>query len=302
MKRNVATILRNRNLSRSLAGDIVIMVFLVAGGLFMALPLVYAIGNAFKPLDELFLFPPAVHPPQAHGPELHRPLPSDGAVVDSAVPLLLQLRVHRDLRAVGQPGDLLDRRLRALQARFPRQEALQRDHHHQSHVLRSGDDHPELPDAVLTGVHRQLLAIIVPAWAQTLGLYLMKKFIDSMVHDSLVEAARIDGAGELTIFARIVMPIVKPAWLTLIIINFQVMWRHSGDIFIYSEQLKPLPYALSQVAGSGIARVGAVGGHSLHHGSADRRVHFEPEQDRGDDGHLRHDGRVGVPACCGCAD
>ena len=50
-------------------------------------------------------------------------------------------------------------------------------------------------------------AIIVPAWAQTLGLYLMKEFIDSMVHDSMVEAARIDGAGELTIFARIVMPI-----------------------------------------------------------------------------------------------
>ena len=62
MKRNVATILRNRNLSRSLAGDIVIMVFLVAGGLFMALPLVYAIGNAFKPLDELFLFPPRFIP------------------------------------------------------------------------------------------------------------------------------------------------------------------------------------------------------------------------------------------------
>ena len=79
-------------------------------------------------------------------------------------------------------------------------------------------------------------AIIVSAWAQTLGLYLMKKFIDSMVHDSMVEAARIDGAGELTIFARIVMPIVKPAWLTLIIINFQVMCRHTGDIvFIFSQ-------------------------------------------------------------------
>ena len=62
MRRNVATMLRNRNLSRSLAGDIVILLFLCGGGIFMALPLVYAAGNAFKPLDELFLFPPRFVP------------------------------------------------------------------------------------------------------------------------------------------------------------------------------------------------------------------------------------------------
>lgn len=78
----------------------------------------------------------------------------------------------------------------------------------------------------------------------------------SMVHDSLLEAARIDGAGEFRIYAQIAMPIVKPAWLTLIILVFQNLWRETGALFIYREELKTLPYALSQVATGGIARAG----------------------------------------------
>ena len=60
-------------------------------------------------------------------------------------------------------------------------------------------------------------AVIVPAWASTLGLYLLRNFIDAMVPESLLESARLDGASEFNIYWRIVMPIVKPAWLTLII-------------------------------------------------------------------------------------
>ena len=63
-------------------------------------------------------------------------------------------------------------------------------------------------------------SIIVPAWQWTLGLYLMKNFIDAMVPNTLIEAARIDGASEFRVYAQVVMPIVKPAWLTLIILVF----------------------------------------------------------------------------------
>ena len=100
-------------------------------------------------------------------------------------------------------------------------------------------------------------AIVVPAWAMTLGVYLMRNFITAMIHDTLLEAARIDGASEFDCYWRIVMPIVKPAWLTLIILAFQQLWGTQGELYLYAEQLKPLPYALNQIVGGGVGRAGA---------------------------------------------
>ena len=72
----------------------------------------------------------------------------------------------------------------------------------------------------------------------------MKKFMDSMVDDSMIEASKIDGASEFRIFWNVVMPIVKPAWLTMIILVFQELWRTTGGNFIYAEHLKTLPLCL----------------------------------------------------------
>jgi len=106
-------------------------------------------------------------------------------------------------------------------------------------------------------------AVVVPTWGSTLGLYLMKKFIDSMVPHSLIEAARLDGASEFRIYAQVVMPIVKPAWLTLIILVFQQMWATTGGEFLYAEELKTLPYALNQIVQGGIARAGVAAAVTL---------------------------------------
>jgi len=98
-------------------------------------------------------------------------------------------------------------------------------------------------------------AIIVPAIAASLGLYLMKQFMEQ-IPDALLEAAKIDGASEYRIFWQIVMPLVKPAWLTLIILLFQSLWGTDGGTFIYSEELKTMNYALSQILAGGIVRAG----------------------------------------------
>jgi len=84
----------------------------------------------------------------------------------------------------------------------------------------------------------------------------MKQFMEQ-IPDSLIEAARIDGSGEFHTFLHIAMPQVKPAWLTLIIFSFQDLWNMQGANYIYSEELKTLPYALSQISAGGIARAGA---------------------------------------------
>ena len=100
-------------------------------------------------------------------------------------------------------------------------------------------------------------AIIIPACGSSLGLFLMKQFMEQMVPDALIEAAQIDGASEWSIFAKIVMPVVKPAWLTLIIFSFKDIWNNNGANLIFSENIKPLPSALSNIVAGGVARAGA---------------------------------------------
>ena len=90
---------------------------------------------------------------------------------------------------------------------------------------------------------------IIPVWASTLGLYLMKQFIDSNVSDEMIEAARIDGAGELRIYWQIVMPLVRPAWLTLLVTTFQSVWGTGASGYVWSEQLKTFNTAIANIQG-----------------------------------------------------
>ena len=90
-----------------------------------------------------------------------------------------------------------------------------------------------------------------------MGLFLMKQFMETSVTDAVLESARLDGASETKIFWVIAMPMVKPAWLTLIIYSFQGLWNSGASTYIYSEQLKTLNYAIGQITAGGIARSGA---------------------------------------------
>ena len=106
------------------------------------------------------------------------------------------------------------------------------------------------------GMNNTYLALILPAWQYGMGLYLMKQFMEQ-IPNSLLESARLDGASEIRTFWTMVMPNVKPAWLTLAIFQFQQMWAQTGNQFLRSEQLKPLQYALQQITAGGTARAGA---------------------------------------------
>ena len=99
-------------------------------------------------------------------------------------------------------------------------------------------------------------ALILPAMGLPLGLFLMKQFMEQTVHPAVLESADIDGAGEMRKFFRIVMPMVRPAWLTLAIFSIQSLWTIGNTPYIYSEELKTLSYAMSQVAAAGISRQG----------------------------------------------
>ena len=98
-------------------------------------------------------------------------------------------------------------------------------------------------------------AVILPAFAAPIGLFLMKQFMES-IPLSLIEAAKIDGAGEMRIFWQIVMPNVKPAWLTVVIFSVQSLWNAKASTVLYSEAKKTLVYALQQIQNGGVARAG----------------------------------------------
>lgn len=81
--------------------------------------------------------------------------------------------------------------------------------------------------------------------------------MENAIPDSVLEAARIDGASEYRIFYGIAMSAVKPAWLTLVIFTFQSFWNTTGVSYIYDESLKTLPSILSNISSGGLARAGA---------------------------------------------
>lgn len=244
-----------RRLNRSLAGNIGINIFLVILGLFMALPLVYAISNAFKPLDELFIFPPQFF---VRHPTINNFIDLFSLISNSWVPFTRYLFNTVFITAVGTAGQVFLASIAAYalaKHRFPGSKLI-----FTSIVLSL------MFSPVVTAIPNYLVmssfkwidtyfSVIVPAFQSSLGLYLMKQFMET-VPDSLIEAARIDGENEFGVFWKIVMPAVKPAWLTLIIFSVQGLWNYTGGTYIYSEQLKPLTVALNQIMAGGIARAG----------------------------------------------
>ena len=88
-----------------------------------------------------------------------------------------------------------------------------------------------------------------------MGLFLMKQFMEGFPM-SLIEAAKIDGAREFSIFWNLVMPNVKPAWLTISIFSIQGLWNNPQTTYIYTESKKMIAYALNQIQAGGIARTG----------------------------------------------
>ena len=208
-------------LNRSPGGNIAILFFLALVGVFMALPLVYSVSSALKPLDELWMYPPRFF---VHNPTFKNFRDLFDLMGDNWVPFSRYVFNTFFVSIVGTFGHVILSSLCAYalaKHNFPGRNFL-----FQMVVLSL------MFSAVVTQVPSFLImskmklintfgAYILPAFCSSLGLYLMKQFIETSIPDSLLEAARIDGAGEGRIFWRVVMPLVKPAWLTLIIFSFQ---------------------------------------------------------------------------------
>lgn len=244
-----------RRSTRSISGDLANVAILLLFGVFFALPLVYAISSAFKPMDEIFLFPPRFF---VRNPTTDNFQDLLILMQQSWVPFTRYVFNTVFITIVGTIGHVIVASLAAF--------ALAKHNFPGKNVLFQIVVLSLMFSVYVTAIPSYLImsqlgwidtywSIIIPNLGYSLGLFLMKQFMEQ-IPDSILESARIDGASEWRVFWTIAMPAVKPAWLTLVIFVFQNLWNTTGGTYIYSEELKTLPYALQQIQLGGIARAG----------------------------------------------
>lgn len=247
---------RQRKLNRSRAGNALLFFIMIVCGIFMVYPLVMIINNAFKPFDELFRYPPKLfvkNPTWKNFKDLfvlmNNSWVSFGRYIINTIiitgggtigHIIIASMAAYPLAKMAIPGKKILFGIVVMALMF-------------------NGTVTSIPNYMIIsylGLNNTYLALLLPAFSSSLGLYLMKQFMEQ-IPDALLESARLDGAGEMKIFLKIVMPNVKPAWVTLAIFQFQALWGNTGSGFLRSEQLKPLQYALYQVASGGVMRQGA---------------------------------------------
>ena len=241
--------------TRSLGGNTLVLLFMLLAGAFTVLPILYSVLNAFKPINELFLYPPRFfvsHPTLDNFTELIKQqqdmlVPFERYLFNSVLVTVVATTAYMVLAALAAyPMAKHD---------FPGKAALM------AVVVGAILFRPEvtaIPQFIIISKLYMVdtyASLILPALATSFGVFLMRQFM-STIPDELLESARLDGAGEWGSFWRIVMPISRPAWLTLVILTFQSVWNTTGVQYIYSENLKMLPTALNQISTAGLSRAG----------------------------------------------
>lgn len=253
----------SKKFSHNFWGNLLFFLFLTVIAAFMVIPLIFTISNAFKPLDELFLFPPTIFP---KNPTFTNFRGLSLITTESVVPFTRYFFNSVFVTIVGTFGNIIISSLAAYR--------LAKFNFPLSKLLFNVVVFSLLFSSAVTGIPSYLImsklglldshfSIILPAFSSSLGLFLMKQFMEQMIPDALIEAAQIDGASEWKIYWSIVMPIVKPAWFTLLIFAFKDLWNSTGGITIFREELKTLPYALQSISAGGIARTGVSAAVSL---------------------------------------
>ena len=253
--------LRTRNhrvvLNRSAGGDAGITFMLTLLGIVMFVPMYYVVIQSLKPLDELFMFPPRFY---VSNPTFDNFTDLFTLMGDSWVPFSRYIFNTVFLTVCGTLGNLVFASMAAYslaKLRFPGRNAIFQL------IVTSLMFHSTVNQVthfiILSsfGWIDTYLSIIVPSMATTMGLYLMKQFMETSVPDTVLESARLDGASEFRTFLIIAMPMVKPAWLTLMIECFKNLWNSGSSIYIHSEELKTFNYAINQIVSGGVARSGA---------------------------------------------
>ena len=246
-----------RRYTRSAAGNVFYFLFLFVSGMFSVLPLIYCLCTAFKPIDELLVFPPRFF---VIRPTLENFAVLPGLIAKLRVPISRYLFNSIFISVVTtvlyvtvasmMAFTLSKSKLRWCNAVFM---VIQFALLYSTYTL-------SIPQYVINshlGLIDTFWIYILPHIPTAMGAFLMKQYMDNGIPEALIEAAKIDGSSIYRIFWRIAMPLCKPAWMTLTLFCFRDMWSVIPNGTIFSEELKTLPYVLSSISSGGLARSGS---------------------------------------------
>lgn len=222
----------------------------------MVMPLVYAVSSSLKPLDEIWAFPPRFF---VQNPTLTNFRDLLSLLGTGWVPFSRYVFNTLFVSIVGTIGHVIISSLCAYalaKHQFPGKAIMFSTVVFSLMFSSAVTSVPSFWLMSRVGLVNSLWVYILPAFSAPLGLYLMKQFMETGIPDSLIESAYLDGANEWRVFWKLVMPLVKPAWLTLTLFSFQGLWNAGANPLVRTEHLKTLNYVLSQLVSGGIARVG----------------------------------------------
>lgn len=236
---------------------------------FMMLPIVFIFSNAFKPLNELFAYPPrflVVHPTAKNFTDLFARMSTSGIPVsrylfNSVVAALVTVAASIFVSSTAAYA-LSKKRFRLRQTLFAiNTVALM--------FVPIAVNIPRFLVIEKLNLLDTFWAHVLPILAMPVGVFLLKQFMD-VIPDELIEAAQMDGASDWAIYRRIILPMVRPAIATIAILTFQAVWNSadSSTLYITTESLRTFAFYLSTltataaganvVAGQGIAAAAAL--------------------------------------------
>ena len=217
--------------------------------------MVYIITSAFKPLEEIFLFPPklyAMHPTFENFSSMTR------IVSNLWVPFSRYMFNSIIVSVIGTLGYLVIATMAAYplaKCNFPGKKTLNSLITTALMFTAAVTALPKYIVMSVLGLIDSYYALILPTFAGTMGVFLCVQFLETLP-GSLIEAGKVDGAGDYRIFFQLVIPNIRPVIFTILIFQFQTVWNQTSGDYIYSEELKTLPMVLSQIATAGISRAG----------------------------------------------
>ncbi len=245
----------NKQAGKKAGGTVFIFILLFVLGAFMILPIYLTLVMSVKPVEELFVFPPKLY---TLNPTLDNFKDMFDTLNEMWVPFSRYVFNSVFVTAAVTASQCVFSAMAAFvlaKYKFPGSRFLNSviiiALLYQSNVIYI------MQYIVMNKLHliNTYWALILPSVASPICVFLMRQSI-SQLPDSIIESAKVDGAGAFTICWKIVMPNQKPALMTLIIFAFQAAWNIQGGSFVYDESLKTLPTVVQQAAESGLARAG----------------------------------------------
>jgi len=236
--------------------------FLIPFSVLMLLPILFIVNQAFKPQSELFAYPPRFF---VRRPTLDNFSQLSSLISSSGVPFSRYLLNSVFVTVVGVLLAILFTGLSAYalsKLKFRSKKVLFELNTLALMFVPIAVQIPRFLIIAKLGLIDSYAAHIFPVICMPVAMFLIKQFIDQTPNE-LIESAKIDGASEMQIFFKIIVPIVAPAIATVGILAFQAIWNDTttSTLYINDESKRTLAFYMSSlvsaqgntVAGQGMA-------------------------------------------------